>query len=73
MRDGAELKAAQSQLLLQENLAALGRLTAGLAHELNNPVNFADVALQDTPHFRLYSDFVADPAAFVAEVLPDPG
>ncbi|HMS96665.1 MAG TPA: ATP-binding protein, partial [Tabrizicola sp.] len=34
---------------------------------------FAKVALRDTPHFRLYADFMADPAGFIAEALADPG
>ena len=34
------LKEAQSQLVESERMASLGQLTAGLAHELNNPVNF---------------------------------
>lgn len=34
------LKATQSQLVESERMASLGQLTAGLAHELNNPVNF---------------------------------
>ncbi|MDD2744112.1 MAG: cache domain-containing protein [Rhodocyclaceae bacterium] len=34
----ADLKAAQSQLVKNEKLAAIGQLTAGLAHEINNPV-----------------------------------
>ena len=33
-----ELQHAQSRLLMQEKLAAIGQLTAGLAHEINNPV-----------------------------------
>jgi signal transduction histidine kinase len=34
------LKKTQSQLLLSEKLASVGQLTAGVAHEINNPVNF---------------------------------
>jgi len=34
----AGLKAAQSQLVMSEKLAAIGQLTAGVAHEINNPV-----------------------------------
>ena len=34
------LKSAQSQLVSQEKMASLGQLTAGIAHEINNPINF---------------------------------
>jgi len=35
-----ELKHAQGQIVMREKLAALGELTAGVAHEIRNPMNF---------------------------------
>ncbi len=36
----SELKDAQIQLVESEKMASLGQLTAGIAHEINNPINF---------------------------------
>jgi signal transduction histidine kinase len=45
-----ELHATQDQLVQQEKLASLGQLTAGIAHEIKNPLNFvnnfSDVSLE---------------------------
>ena len=37
-----ELNKAQDQIVMREKLAALGELTAGVAHEIRNPLNFVN-------------------------------
>ena len=48
-----ELRKSQNQLVQSEKLASVGRLAAGMAHELNNPVgairNFIQDVLEDMP------------------------
>lgn len=51
-----ELKAVQQQLVQQEKLASLGQLTAGIAHEIKNPLNFVtnftDVSIEMIDELR---------------------
>ena len=37
-----DLEKAQDQMVMQEKLASLGQLTAGIAHEIKNPLNFVN-------------------------------
>ena len=40
-----QLRETESQLVQSEKLASLGRMSAGIIHEINNPLNFANQAL----------------------------
>jgi signal transduction histidine kinase len=63
----AELRVTQQQLIQREKMASLGELTAGIAHEIQNPLNFvnnfADVS----------AELVAELEAEQASATPDVG
>lgn len=57
----ADLRATQDQLVEQEKLASLGALTAGIAHEIKNPLNFVNnFAEVSTELMEELSDAVAE-------------
>ncbi len=50
-----ELKQTQAQMIHTEKMSSLGQLVAGIAHEINNPINFIHGNL--TPAQEYYQDF----------------
>jgi len=50
----SDLKNAQVQLVQAEKMASLGVLTAGLAHEINNPINFVNSGVKGL--FKVQAD-----------------
>lgn len=63
-----ELKTIQSQLIHQEKMASLGRLVAGIAHELNNPINFVHGNL---PYLKQYVEELKKVIAAIDELPED--
>ena len=61
----ADLEQAQDQIVAREKLAALGELTAGVAHEIKNPLNFVK-------NFSEASAELVDELKEVLEELPAP-
>ncbi len=59
----AQLQTAQDQIVMREKLAALGELTAGVAHEIRNPLNFV----------KNFSEASGDLVEELKEVLEEEG
>ncbi len=64
-----ELKQTQAQLIHTEKMASLGQFVAGIAHELNNPVNFIQ---GNVSHLRSYTSELLDLLRLYQAALPEP-
>lgn len=64
-----QLKETESQLVQTEKLASLGRMSAGIIHEINNPLNFATTGLFTLRNKGKY--LAAEQQEEYAEVLRD--
>ncbi|WP_313931878.1 MULTISPECIES: GAF domain-containing protein [Nostoc] len=62
-----ELKQTQSRLIQGEKMAGLGQLLAGVAHEINNPINFI---FGNLIHLKEYTQELLEVAKFYRQ-LPD--
>jgi signal transduction histidine kinase len=76
----ASLEAAQTRLLQSEKMATLGQITAGIAHELKNPLNFvnnfSELCLEQTSEVvneinNLSGKIDAKDAGYIKEILAD--
>jgi signal transduction histidine kinase len=64
-----QLKETETQLVQTEKLASLGRLSAGIIHEINNPLNFATTGLFTLRHKGKY--LAPDQQEEYADILKD--
>jgi signal transduction histidine kinase len=60
-----DLKQAQSQLVESEKMASLGQLTAGIAHEINNPINFVTANIKP---LKRDVDMMFEAFAFIEQI-----
>lgn len=65
----SDLKETQTQLIQTEKMSSLGQLVAGIAHEINNPVNFIHANLV---HLEEYSNSLLETIASYQAHYPEP-
>ncbi|NJK70016.1 MAG: CBS domain-containing protein [Microcoleus sp. SU_5_3] len=74
-----KLQQTQTQLVQTEKMSSLGQMIAGIAHEINNPVNFIYGNLSHTSHYiqeliqllQLYQQHYPEPAPEIQEVVAE--
>ncbi|MEG4939579.1 ATP-binding protein [Microcoleus sp. F4-D5] len=74
-----ELKETQSQLIQTEKMSSLGQMVAGIAHEINNPINFiggnidyANQYIEDLVDLvTLYQEYYPNPPDAILERIED--
>lgn len=65
----ADLKDTQAQLVQTEKMSGLGQLVAGIAHEINNPINFVS---GNIGHIQGYIEEIVDLLELYADYYPTP-
>ncbi|MDP5018488.1 MAG: ATP-binding protein, partial [Dolichospermum sp.] len=64
-----EIKTTQSQLIQTEKMSSLGQMVAGIAHEINNPVNFIYANIE---HASNYIEFITNLLNIYQQEYPHP-